>query len=98
MNEARALVKLAGDALRIALQVAALTKVARPLAIDIRRSVAAVQEELGLLRHFIRQATLEAFVDGPRHHIRQVSARIPLCELCRPHQRQRKGREAHAAS
>ena len=67
MKEGRALAKLAGSAQRIAPQVAALAKVAQPLPIDIRRSVAAVQEELDLLRYLIRHATLQAAIDGPRH-------------------------------
>ena len=62
----RALAKASGRAARIAPDVAALVDDVSELPIDVQRQAVAVQEELDLLRHCLRLATLQQAIDGPR--------------------------------
>jgi hypothetical protein len=64
MTEARTIAKAAGAAMRLTDPVHALVNLTRELPLPVQRQAVAVLEELDLLRHLLREVTLEGVVDG----------------------------------
>jgi hypothetical protein len=66
-GDARALAKTCGAAQRAYLPVVQLVHAAqhKALPLKIRRQANAVIEELDLLRHFLREATLQGVIEPP---------------------------------
>lgn len=80
--DARALAKASGAAQRAYGPVAQLVRATDDLPLTIRRQAVAVIEELDLLRHYLREATLERVIarnetaaEAPRVKINRVLAK-----------------------
>lgn len=63
MSESRALAKAIGAAGRANEAVQELTKAVHDMPLEMRRQAMAVQEELDLMRHFLREAMLAIVIE-----------------------------------